>query len=219
MSNIKYRSGNWAVATPVGAIRNESPLLPELNDVLIFHQDFVQLTNSFVRLDYNSINPDLIGPAAYLFNESPREDYGGNCVKWTRSWARIPISYGKAGGTYPYPFPAFDDDTDFRVELRKPVAMEILRDFFLCGTGGVFPSWQQIPIIKGFQIFDLAVNAFIECTKGVRDPSGGDPGTSPSLSQYEAMVSAGTFIDAEDSKVTNWRGGIYMRERYQVVAR
>jgi hypothetical protein len=216
-NNVKYRSGDWAVATPIGIIRNESPLLPELNSVLIFHQDYVQLLNNFVALDYNTINLDIGGDFAYLVNESERLDFGGNSVRWTRSWARIPQSYGKAGGTYPYPFPGFDGGRDV---VRKPVAMEILRDFFLCGAGGAFSTWQDIPIIKAFQPYDIQpdpadISAF---TDTLRDAAGSDPGTSPSLAGYRAMIAGNEFIDVEDSKVTNWRGGIYMRERYTVRA-
>lgn len=231
MSNIKYRSGNFTVATPVGILRNESPLLPELNDVLVFHQDFVQLAANFVRLDYNTPNPDLLGDTAYLFNESPREDYGGNCVKWTRSWSRIPISYGKAGGTYPYPFPAFSTSVQntSREVLEIAVAMEILRDFFLCGEFGALTSWQEIPIIPAFRPYliqadgDTTITSTDTDSRGflLSDPNPSIPtlGTSPSIADYKAMIAAGTIIDVQDSKVTNFRGGIYMRERYTVKAR
>jgi hypothetical protein len=223
MSNIKYFSGDFTVAMPVGILRNESPLLPELNDVLIFHQDYVQLLSSWGAQDYNTLNPDLLGAPAYLFNESEREDFGGGVVRWTRSWARVPSSYGKAGGTYPYPFPGFDSPSTSasRDVIKKPVAMEILRDFFLCGLGGVFDSWQEIPIIPAFQPYEIQADpADITCfTDTLRDPDGaGDLGTFPSISQYKARVAADEILDVEDSKVTNFRGGIYMRERYTVRA-
>jgi len=47
-NNIKYMSGDFTAATAVGALRNESPLLPELNDVLIFKQDYMQFISDFV---------------------------------------------------------------------------------------------------------------------------------------------------------------------------
>jgi len=220
--NIRYRSGDWTIAKPIGILRNESPLLPELNEVLVFHQDYVQLQSTWLPLDYNSINPDLLGPPAYLFNESERQDFTGNCFRWTRSWVRIPSSYGKAGGTYPFEFPGFVTPNNIRLPFRKPVAMEVLREFFLCGVGAVFASWQEIPIIQGFRPYNinpLDLNDFtLDSGNTLRDPSAGDPGTSPSLSEYKAMIAAGTAIDVQDSKVTNFRGGVYMRERYTVKA-
>ena len=224
MSNVKYRSGDWTVAKPIGILRDESPLQPELKDVLVFHQDYVQLLAYWQKLDYNSINPELAGDPAYLFNESEREDYGGLCVRWTRSWVRIPQSYGKAGGTCPYAFPGFDAATDFGSRepgQKKLVALEILRDFFLCGNFGAFASWQDIPVIPQFQPYDIDtadltdISAFVDT---LRDASGSDPGTSPSLSEYKAMIANGGIIDVQDSKVTNFRGGVYMRERFTVKA-
>lgn len=223
-NNVKYVSGDWTVAKAMGILRNESPLLPELNDVLIFHQDYVQRLDYFAALDYNTPNPDLLGPTAYLFNESERQDFGGNRVRWTRSWVRIPNSYGKAGGSYPYAFPGFDSGAAVGSRdsgVRKLVAMEILRDFFLCGNFGTFTSWENIPIIQAFQPYDIQadptdISAF---TDTLRDPSGSDAGTSPSLSEYKAMIAAGAVIDVQDSKVTNFRGGVYMRERFTVKAR
>jgi len=221
MSNVKYRSGDWTVAKPIGILRNESPLLPELNDVLVFHQDYVQLGNYFQALDYNSINPDLAGPPAYLFNESERSDFGGNVVRWTRSWVRIPNNYGKAGGTYPFEFPGYVSGSNIRLPFKKPVAMEVLRDFFLCGNFGAYPTWQDIPIIRGWGPYNILpdpTDTSFDSANTLRDPSPGDLGTSPSLSDYRAMIAAGAVIDVQDSKVTNFRGGVYMRERYTVVA-
>jgi hypothetical protein len=224
MSHIKYRSGNWQVATPIGGLRHESPLLPELNDVLIYHQDFVQLNDFWVAQDYNTQHPTLF-PIAYLFNESPREDYGGNAVRWTQSWVRIPNSYGKAGGTYPVPFPGFDSlvARASRAAFKFPVAIEILRDFFLCGVGGAYPTWQDIPIIKGFRPYEIndldpTDTSATTDTLSDPDPSSGDPGTSPSITAYKGLIAAGSIIDVEDSKVINFRGGVYMRERYTVKA-
>src|ERR1035437_607094 len=191
MSNIKYRSCDFTQATPVGGLRNESPLLPELNDVLIFHQDQMIRTDLFYALPYNSLNPNLFD-AAYLFDESPREDIGGNISKWTRSWARIPSSYGKSGGIYPYVFPAFDG-TPGRNARRSPVAMEIWRDFFLCGNSGAFSSWQQIPIQRAFAPYRVNTEpgmsgdqtnllAFVPGQSD--DPLADDGSTWPTLSQY-----------------------------------
>ncbi len=223
MSNVKYRSGDYTAARPVGGLRNESPLLPELNDVLIFHQDYQQRTDLFVALPYNSMNPDLITPA-YLFDESPREDIGGNVSKWTRSWARIPTSYGKAGGVYPFTIPPFDG-TPGRPAKKLPMAMEIWRDFFLCGNSGVYSSWQQIPITKAFAPYYVNTddptdnNAILAWTHGSFDGALADDGTTwPTLSQYRGWINSGARLQVEDDKVSNWRGGIYMRERFTVLA-
>lgn len=228
-NNIKYMSGDFTVATAVGALRNESPLLPELNDVLIFHQDYVQFFNDFVALPYNTLNPDLVDEA-YLFDESPREDIGGGVCKWTRSWVRIPDTYGKAGGTYPFTFPGFEtaDTSSTSVPKKKPVAMEITREFFLCGTYGAYSSWQDIPIIPATKFYEIQTGSTDTSVASgdvngpmVRDPGTDGPddlGTSPSLTEYKAMIAAKSTIQVEDSKISNFRGGVYMRETFTVVA-
>ncbi|MDE2103927.1 MAG: hypothetical protein KGL39_42215 [Patescibacteria group bacterium] len=223
MSNIKYRSGDFTVATAVGQLRNESPLLPELNDVLIFQQDFMQRGDLFVALPYNTINPNLVDPA-YLFDESPRQDMGGNVVKWTRSWARIPTSYGKAGGIYPFVIPAFEG-TPGRPAKKLPMAMEVWRDFFLCGNWGVYGSWQDIPIQKAFSPYYVDPadptnkTNLLSWTHGSFENALANDGTTwPTISQYVGWINSGVRIQVEDDKVTNWRGGIYMRERFTVLA-
>ena len=73
MSHIKYRSGDFTVATPCSGLRNESPLLPELNDVLVFHQDFVQrIVRTRVHADpaHKRMHPrDAIAAKAVAFKE------------------------------------------------------------------------------------------------------------------------------------------------------
>jgi len=207
MSNIKYRSGDFTVAKAIGGYRHESPLLPFSNEVLVFHQDFMQLSGSFVALDYNTINTDIGGGTAYLINESPREDVGGLCVRWTRSWARVPSTYDMPGGVYLYEFPGFDTGRD---PIVLPVALTIHREFFLCGNNGVFTQWQDIPINPGLKIYE-----------------DGDPTqktnilsstSTPTLSAYQAWVNSGTAIQIEDSKIVPWRGSIFVRDDYLVTA-
>lgn len=208
-NNVRYRSGDWTLAAPVGAIRDESPLLPFSNEQLVFHQDFVQKRLNFVPLDYNSISPDIPGfKPAYLIDESERQDYGGNSIKWTRSWARIPDSYDMPGGVYLYQFPGFDTG---RIPIVLPVALTIHRDFFLCGNNGAFAQWQDIPINRGFFVYEDG--DITQKTDTVSDTS------TPTQSDYETMINNGTPIQIEDSKITPWRGSIFVREDYFVIAK
>lgn len=212
-NNVKYRSGDFSKATPIGVIRNESPLLPFSNEVLIFHQDFVQLASAFVALDYNTPNPDIGGRTAFLIAESPREDFGGRCVKWTRSWARVPDSYNMPGGNYQYQFPGIASKNSLRSKFTTAAKLTIHRDFFLCGNNGVanggYSQWQDIPATPGFRI----QNALPE------DPDTLDVDTIPSAEEYLALVANGTPIQIEDSKILPWQGSIFVRENYFIIAR
>lgn len=206
-NNLRYRSGDWTVATPIGLLRHESPLLPFSNEVLVFQQDFVQLAANFIAQDFNTPNPDLLGATAYLIDESPREDYKGNAVKWTRSWARVPASYDMPGGIYQFQFPGFDPG---REPIVLPVALTIHRDFFLCGNFGAFTQWQDIPINRGLIIFD---GGDITDKTDILSST-----TTPALADYQALVLAGNTIQIEDSKITPWRGSVFVREDYFVKA-
>jgi len=106
--------------------------------------------------------------------------------------------------------------------------MEILREFFLCGTYGTYATWQDIPILPATKFYEIQSDpADMSVASGdvngpmVRDPGTDGPddlGTSPSLTEYKAMIVAKSTIQVEDSKVTNFRGGVYMRETFTVVA-
>lgn len=206
-NNIAYRSGDFTQAIPVGILRHESPLLPFSNEVIVFHQDYVQLGAYFVALDYNSINLDIAGATAYLINESPREDFGGNCVKWTRSWARVPDSYDLPGGVYQFQFPGFDTG---RQPIVLPMALTIHRDFFLCGNHSAFTQWQDIPINRGLIIYEDG--DITQKTDTLSDTS------TPTLATYQALVNAETPLQIEDSKITPIFGSIFVREDYFVKA-
>jgi hypothetical protein len=209
MSNVKYRSGDFTIAKAVGGIRHESPLLPFLNEVLIFHQDFMQKEANFEALDYNTINADIGGNTAYLINESPREDAMGNCVRWTRSWARIPTTYDMPGGIYQFEFPGFDPG---REPIVIGVKLTIHREFFLCGNNSPsgFAEWQDIPINQGLKIYEDGDPT--EKTNILSSTS------TPSLAAYKALVTGGDTIQIEDSKITPWAGSIFVREDYLVNA-
>lgn len=207
MGNVRYVSGDWTVARQMGIIRDESPLLPFSNEVLVFHQDVVQLA-PFVALDFNTLSPDILGgPPAYLINESPREDFGGNRVRWTRSWARVPSTYDMPGGIYQYQFPGFDTG---REPIVLPVALTIHREFFLCGNNGIFTRWQDIPVNRGLQIYEDG--DITQKTNILSDTS------TPTLADYQAMIVNGTPIQIEDSKITPIFGSIFVRDDYFVNA-
>ncbi len=207
MSNIKYRSGDFTLATQIGAMRHESPLLPFLNEVILFHQDVVQRAEYFEALDYNTISADIGGTTAYLINESPREDYGGNCLKWTRTWARVPSAHYIPGGIYQYQFPGFDGGRD---PMVFGVKLTIHRTFFLCGNHGAYTQWQDIPINEGLKPYDDG--DITQKTDTLSSTS------TPTLATYQAWVNAGTPIQIEDSKITPIFGSIFVREDFLVNA-
>ncbi len=200
MSNIKYRSGDFTVATAVGGIRHESPLLPFLNEVIIFHQDFVQLEANFVALDYNTPHP-TINPTAYLINESPREDFGGNCVRWTRTYARVPSTYDMPGGSTQFEFPAFQPG---RQTIVLTADITVHREFFLCGNHGVFPEWQDIPVNPALAPYNSGDITLRTDTLSST--------TTPSLAVYKAWVNSGTPIQIESSRIYSAFGSIFVRD-------
>lgn len=207
MSNIKYRSGDFTVAKQIGAMRHASPLLPFSNEVILFEQDVVQRAEYFVALDYNTLSLDIAGAPAYLINESPRQDYTGNCLRWTRTWARVPSTYDMPGGIYQYQFPGFDTG---RPPIVLPVALTIHREFFLCGNNGAFAQWQDIPINQGLKPYEDG--DITQKTDTLSDTS------TPTLAAYQAWVNAGTPIQIEDSKITPIFGSIFVREDFFTVA-
>lgn len=60
-------------------------------DSFLFEQDYVIERASFSPLALDTPHPDI--PDAYLVEETPWEDIGGNVVKWTRVYSKIPAAW------------------------------------------------------------------------------------------------------------------------------
>ncbi len=201
-NNLKYMSRDFSVETPTGLIEHETPLLPDLREILVFRQKFMQLSDYYVSPNFNEPSTVISAPTAYCCGDTIRQDVGGRCVRWERTWARVPDSYEKAGGIYRKVFPGLS--AAGRDPTEWPVRVTVVRDFFLCGDFGVFAQWQDIPVNKAFQPYE---DGDVWRNTDILDDT-----TTPTEADYIAMIVAGTPVLLEDSKVYPWFGSVYVRE-------
>lgn len=216
---VKYRSGDFSGPVAIGAPRYEEPLLPDYNGILLVHQDYMQklpVTAASLNTTYPGDGVTGADSTFYLVNEGPREDAGGYNVKWTRTWARIPNSHVKPGGVYYYAFPGLDS-TGRPPTQPRPVWSQIQRDFYLVGTGGSYTDFAALvagELIQaqqyngGGDAYDIRSSSEIYL----------DSTTSPTETEWRALIAAGSTIVPEDSKIYQWQGNIFVRDTIYIPA-
>jgi hypothetical protein len=89
MAAIKI-DGDYTVASAISKAIFSSPI-PRDKNAYILKQDFIQAAASFAPLAINT--PHAVSTSFVLAEESERQSAGGNLVKWTRTYAKIPASW------------------------------------------------------------------------------------------------------------------------------
>ncbi len=197
-------------------------------------QDFTQDLSSFAALPLNTQDPD--DPLSFLVAESPLQDMGGNVVRWTRTFARVPESRNEFE-TFAYTFPGYWATltskfvTPWGVELtaafpildkpgRAPqtraVTSRMRHEFFLCGAGPgtSYATPQLIPVIASQRYVygsAWAATSGDDLPDKLLYPASSANYSVPTIEAWRALIAAGTEIVAEDSRISRWRGNIYMR--------
>lgn len=201
-------SGDFTVASAVGAPRFERPFRV-LNEALILRQDFMQFVEDFEPLAFDTPHPDFTD--YLLVDESPHEDMGGQVVKWTRTYAKIPSTFSEwTTDNYTFPGIVTSPNGQFNRELlTKTASIRTEFEFFLVAAGETYETPDEIPVTTAFQIYQewWGVNYFVNSLL-----DGDIYFTVPDTTEYLAMVAAGDEIVVRDSTVRQWIGNIYMRE-------
>lgn len=86
---LPFIDGNWTVANAIGKPRRTYPFRGDTTSFYV-EQDFVQFLANFSALALNTVHPDIA--SCYLVQEGPHSDLGGGIVRWTRTYAKIPVN-------------------------------------------------------------------------------------------------------------------------------
>jgi hypothetical protein len=97
------------------------------------------------------------------------------------------------------------------VPVQETVATKIVRTFY-----NTTDPESDIPILSKFTV--TYGTAAVE-TEYVNDDNGVYFDTDPTRTEYDALVTAGDYIIAQDSNWDIWMGNIYVRETYYVKAK
>lgn len=215
--NLKYTSGDFAVATAVTLPVFDAPFRDAgINIDYLLTQDFEQNLADFARLALATPHPDYAD--FRLVSESELRDITGGKVRWTRTYAKVPDEYTKPRGNFAFTFPGwsglvyggfvgYGGSNDGRIPQNKTVACRVTRTFYLTNDPET-----DIPILPKFVVtYGSGV-----VTEYTTDTQGAFTDTTPSTTAYQAAVAAGSWLRAQDSTWDVWMGNIYVRETFEV---
>ena len=228
-----YVDGNFDIAEPIGLPVFSSPVRSTTAEYT-FTQEWMQSRKSFRSTPLNTAHPSYRQTPDYsawkLVAEGPRQDVGGGIVKWSRTYAKVPDSHDEYE-SYSYSFIGFigvwtvgnlssSVQATGRPRQSIVVTSRVQHDYFLVGSGGSYATASLIPIIKGQRYLaavpgpsePLYVDYLWDIGGGLANAS------SPSRTEYNAMIVAGTEIVAEDSRLSRWMGNIFLLQTRFVVA-
>ena len=202
--------------------------IAELDELNVFTQDWTQNRSDKTATALGTAHP--VETTAYLVEESPEQDLGGDVVKWTRSYAKIPSTHTFPGGTISFSFPGFYGfvytlgssvtTIDGRERFTKTVKVRINREYFLCITGQTYTTPGAIPIIdaQGFFYGDPDDHITVDY---LADSPPLVTASTPSRTDYLAVVAGGSGLGtgadageivAEVSRIYQYHGPIWCRE-------
>lgn len=220
-----YTSGDWTVRFPVSAPILSAPI-PGVNVDYVLKQKFSILANHFEKAElntpYSEYYPDGADFAEYdafiLCVESEPVDMGGGCLEWEATFARVPATHEEPS-EIDYDFIGFYGafgvnaiTIDGRPREVRYVPARIQYDYFLLEPG---QSLDEIPIEQAQEYY---VNTPSLKTNFLADAPPFTVASTPSRTEYQAMIDAEQEIVAVPSRRHRWMGNIIQRETIYIKA-
>lgn len=217
--------GTFTTATLHGPYRRSLPIVGDTTAQII-EQDFQIAYGSFSALALDTAHATVT--SAYLVSETPPSEVGGGILQWTRVYATVPatrsdyesFSYRFPGylGTLNPPYNQYyGDDPEGRDPLVLTVSSRIEYKYALCATGQTYTTPTAFYNALGVSAQVYSINTNDEAR--VDYLFDGSPSASdPTLTAYQALVTAKTEIVAEDSVMSRYMGNIYQIATRYVVA-
>ncbi len=227
-ANLTYHDGLLNTAIPVSLPIFSAPFAGII-DNFVLTQDWVIAQADYVPLALDTETPDY--SEFLLAYESETRDIGGGRQQWTRTSLKLPSFpgdpdpvnyYDEPRGTFIFTFPGFSGiipNLGFvgiggpsvgRLPLSETVPLKVRRAFY-----NTTDPFDDITIEDKFSVYysDPGVTQAY-----VGDANGLYIATTPSRTDYDALVSGGTYIVAEDTTWQRWMGNFYISETFYVKA-
>lgn len=197
--SLTYDSpGGGNFVTPIRLTNNTIKTYPFRQDLtaVIYGEEYVQRPDHFVPLALSTPHPEITD--AYLISESnPRSMGNGGLVKWTRNYATIPADRTEFATTN-FSFPAYKTDSADATELRAAFSETCVAKVNFSYVKTADPA-TDLSFTARFQPEDDASN---NCNFVASD-------STPTRTVYAGYVTAGTYIQAAQTKVRRWKGDIW----------
>jgi len=217
MSAFKV-DGDFTVASATAKPAFSNPF-PEVNAAYVLRQPFTQLLANYASVALNTAHPDYSD--FKLAEESERTPIGAGLVVWERIYAKLPTAFNQFETTN-YNFIGFfgtfginNTAVSGRDRFVKSVTSRIYNEFFMVGTGGSYASADLIPTVTAQEYW---VGDATQKTDYLGDDDILDTPSTPTRTEYEAMVTTGDEIISEDSRLTHWLGNFWLRQTRYVKA-
>lgn len=218
--NVKYRSGVFAVATPISLPVFGCPFSKEgINIPYVLTQDFWQLQDNFAPLALDTPHPDF--PDYILVSEGQSTDMKGGVRQWTRTYAKVPDSFSRPGGEYSYLFPAFVTGSALTNRNAKNLVVGLRTQYDFKLTGNPYVDLPTTPA----QRWVLAGNADVDAVDSQGQPaltSNTLPGvafTVPTYQDYkDVWIPNGREFVPKAAAPEVWMGNIYWRRTLLIPA-
>lgn len=230
-NNVKYRSGNYSVATAISLPEFSAPLAG-VNANYLLKQKFQQKLDSFTPLPLSTSHPDFLD--FILVAEGDKQDIHGNVVQWERTYAAKPATYSEPGGLFAYNFIGYVGASQTsgavvvfayvgRLRFTRNVHVNLTRQFFRIGPGvdDDYATVDEIPTVDAQRYTDSTGLLDLDY---IADSPPLATATIPNRTDYEALIAADETDDTsyslvvEASTLIRWMGNIFMVETRTVKA-
>jgi hypothetical protein len=185
------------------APRRSFPFRQDLTAIL-YMEDYIQKEEYFVPSALDLTHPEY--PTAYLVDESAPASRGDGLVRFTRVFATVPATRTEWAKSS-YEFPAYKTNTASTTNDRD--------------------AWNQTVVSKLEYSYQLTTDPDTDLTIVAKwKPTDADGNqcsfvasdTTPTQTTYESWVTAGTFVQTEETEISRWKGNIWQMLNKKVKA-
>lgn len=197
--SLPYSTSGWGTHAELGQPRITYPIPGDLTARLIT-RTFQGPASTYADISLDAVDP--VVSTAYFVSQGEISWVDGDQVVYERTYATIPATrYEPITANYRFIGIAFSANR--RDPFSETVDAEIQHDYYLPGVTTGITTIDDIPSVSrqkyvltasGYEILYLTTT------------------TTPTRAAYEALVTAGTKIVAEDSSRGRWMGNIIERQ-------
>jgi len=191
---------------PIRLTRSPKKCFPIRQDLsaIEFEIEFVQQERFFKPAPLNLVCPDDY--RAFMVEESNPARMNNGLVRFVRKYVTTPAIRTEFS-TGNFSFPAFKnlsaDSATTRSSFSRQVVIKVEFSYLLTTN-----PLDDLTISTQFSPEDASGNS---CAFIATD-------TTPSLSNYQAKISAGEFIQSKETSISRWQGNIWQMENRKIKA-
>ena len=203
----------WQTAVEISSVPRFKYPFQGLGDTsgYIVERDYVQNGDYFSPLALDTA--DATYTSAFLFEETEPSPIGNGLVEWTRKYGTVPSTFSyNTSESYSFIgyYDSYDTNSSYRDTYPTPTIVKVT-NYFIKST--------DIETDFAFNVVDD--QSFVSLNNRNEKINYVDGTSSPSISAYQALVTAGSYINVRDSLITKayGAGNIYRKQRFETKAK